>query len=407
MTKRIYKIMNLDDLSYDDSQAKRDMNEDYLESLGQSILDRGLINPIHIMPDGLIITGERRVRAAKRVGIKELKCDVRYDIAENFEGEKLKSELRSERVGENWHRSRGEKLSLYLATEFKRQQEYYRSLTNDELWCELESYHYINNDSLPCGDLDSHKKRIITKNKPDFYHLIAHKLRIVNRDGSPQANYVRDNILLIDRVSKRASKLLEDVSDNKILWQLAETFKINTPNKEQQKALYDLQERIVMEEFDSKMRVRVLVQAIDKNVSEKVLEKVEKKSKAVNTGGELTKSKNEQIINEAVKEHSKDIESSKEGETLNKILMDDFKYIGELSYTLEYKIREFTSDIDGVLKDIEGDLVNIELDRTRENRKVMECILGVSNQLVILKNLLSKGKVNSKLIAYDNVVNIK
>ena len=83
-------------------QARRDFDETELRELGESVLSVGLIAPIVVrpLPDQRLqlVAGERRVRAAKLVGLKSLPgriihlTDAEYSlvqIAENFHRKRL------------------------------------------------------------------------------------------------------------------------------------------------------------------------------------------------------------------------------------------------------------------------------------------------------------------------------
>ena len=54
------------------NQPRKDFSEAELRSLGASMLALGQLQPIGITPDGTILWGERRWRAAQLVGIHEL-----------------------------------------------------------------------------------------------------------------------------------------------------------------------------------------------------------------------------------------------------------------------------------------------------------------------------------------------
>ena len=58
-----------------------DLPPDELNRLTES-MKRGLDEPVEILPDGTIISGHQRVKAAKRLGWKEIRCWVRHDLAE-------------------------------------------------------------------------------------------------------------------------------------------------------------------------------------------------------------------------------------------------------------------------------------------------------------------------------------
>lgn len=51
-------------------RIRRDMGD--IESLAASIADLGLLQPILVFPDGRLIAGERRLRAAQKLGWKTI-----------------------------------------------------------------------------------------------------------------------------------------------------------------------------------------------------------------------------------------------------------------------------------------------------------------------------------------------
>ena len=55
-------------------RIRKDMGD--LAGLAESIEDLGLLNPITVTPDGLLLSGERRLRAAKLLGWKEIPVSI-------------------------------------------------------------------------------------------------------------------------------------------------------------------------------------------------------------------------------------------------------------------------------------------------------------------------------------------
>ena len=78
-----FQTLQLDLLHADPAQPRKYFNPEAIEQLGQSIKETGLIQPIVVRPNGKgysIIAGERRLRAAKAAGLKELATIVRTDL---------------------------------------------------------------------------------------------------------------------------------------------------------------------------------------------------------------------------------------------------------------------------------------------------------------------------------------
>jgi len=57
-----------------------DLPDADLRQLADEMRREGLIDPVEILPDGMIISGHQRVRAAKLLGWKEVRCWVRHDL---------------------------------------------------------------------------------------------------------------------------------------------------------------------------------------------------------------------------------------------------------------------------------------------------------------------------------------
>jgi ParB family transcriptional regulator, chromosome partitioning protein len=51
-------------------RIRKDMGD--VQSLAESIEDLGLLHPVLVTPDGLLLSGERRLRAAKLLGWTEI-----------------------------------------------------------------------------------------------------------------------------------------------------------------------------------------------------------------------------------------------------------------------------------------------------------------------------------------------
>ena len=63
-------------LKRDENQPRQYFDEEKLQSLADSFSAQGVINPIEIDDHGVIVTGERRWRAAKLAGLKKIPCRV-------------------------------------------------------------------------------------------------------------------------------------------------------------------------------------------------------------------------------------------------------------------------------------------------------------------------------------------
>jgi ParB family transcriptional regulator, chromosome partitioning protein len=76
-------LLPLDQVNPDPQQPRKAFDEAALNELAASIKAEGLINPIVVKPNGKgyhIVDGERRYRAAKLAGLKEVPSLIRADL---------------------------------------------------------------------------------------------------------------------------------------------------------------------------------------------------------------------------------------------------------------------------------------------------------------------------------------
>jgi ParB-like chromosome segregation protein Spo0J len=88
-------LMNINEIKPDHDQPRRTFNEDKMKALEASMKDNGFRKDYPIILNGgnTIVDGERRWRAAKAVGIKEVPVEVKHDISD---WERLLYQLQSE-----------------------------------------------------------------------------------------------------------------------------------------------------------------------------------------------------------------------------------------------------------------------------------------------------------------------
>lgn len=102
MSKLEIKTLKLSSIQADESQVRKTFNETSIKELAESIQSHGLIQPITVRPveNGYkIVAGERRFRACKSLGKKQLQCIVKdfdsdhkireIQIIENLQREKV------------------------------------------------------------------------------------------------------------------------------------------------------------------------------------------------------------------------------------------------------------------------------------------------------------------------------
>lgn len=79
------RLIPLDQIVPDPGQPRKLFEETSISELYESVLRHGVIEPITVRQDGtgyVIITGERRYRAAKKAGLSEIPCVIRQVEAE-------------------------------------------------------------------------------------------------------------------------------------------------------------------------------------------------------------------------------------------------------------------------------------------------------------------------------------
>jgi ParB/RepB/Spo0J family partition protein len=81
----------------DPNQPRKDFDQEALKALGLSMQEHGQLGPVGVRPDGVLIWGERRYRAALAVGIKTLQAII-------TDREMSDAEIRMIQLVENTHR---------------------------------------------------------------------------------------------------------------------------------------------------------------------------------------------------------------------------------------------------------------------------------------------------------------
>ena len=128
---------------FDPNQPRKDFNEEDDRRLGDSLKTHGQIQPVVARPDGTILCGERRVRAARLVGLTELTVII--------SDQKLTdSEIRMRQVAENVHRADLTGWEKYVA--------YYELLTLNPGWQQKDLADYLHLDPASVSRLLSASK---------------------------------------------------------------------------------------------------------------------------------------------------------------------------------------------------------------------------------------------------------
>src|SRR3989338_5939330 len=77
-----YKTIPIDKIKTDSNNPRQSSKEENFKEMAKSILTAGVINPIEVDKNLVIITGERRWRAAKIAGLKMVPVRI-IDISED------------------------------------------------------------------------------------------------------------------------------------------------------------------------------------------------------------------------------------------------------------------------------------------------------------------------------------
>jgi len=106
----------VNEIKPDPEQPRKEFEQEKIENLAKTIKSQGIINPIEIDENNVIITGEMRWRSAKKAGLEELECKLFKDMdkwerlerqtIENLHHNLLTSEERENVITELWNSGR-------------------------------------------------------------------------------------------------------------------------------------------------------------------------------------------------------------------------------------------------------------------------------------------------------------
>jgi len=111
MSERTVLMKDIDDVRPDPDQPRKVFNEDDIASTAFTIESQGIINPIEIDENDMIVTGEIRWRAAKKAGLKQIPCVVWEDgthkrferqVVENLHHHELSDKEREDAIVRLW-----------------------------------------------------------------------------------------------------------------------------------------------------------------------------------------------------------------------------------------------------------------------------------------------------------------
>lgn len=92
--KRVGKLVAIDEIFPNPEQPRKIFDEESLAALAESIRLHGLINPITVDENGMILAGERRYRACRIIGMREVPVvrmngSMEITLVENLQREEL------------------------------------------------------------------------------------------------------------------------------------------------------------------------------------------------------------------------------------------------------------------------------------------------------------------------------
>ncbi len=103
------KNININNIKLNPFQPRKSFDDENIQELANSIKDNGLLQPISITKDNILIAGERRLRACKILKLEKIKCIIiqnidndkleRLAIIENLQREDLNIFDESEAIG--------------------------------------------------------------------------------------------------------------------------------------------------------------------------------------------------------------------------------------------------------------------------------------------------------------------
>ena len=111
MTEKTVVMVDIDDIRPDPDQPRKVFNEDDIASTAFTIESQGIINPIEVDENYMIVTGEIRWRSAKKAGLKQIPCVIwengnhkRFErqVVENLHHHQLSDKERENAIVRLW-----------------------------------------------------------------------------------------------------------------------------------------------------------------------------------------------------------------------------------------------------------------------------------------------------------------
>ncbi|MBR5420840.1 MAG: ParB/RepB/Spo0J family partition protein [Lachnospiraceae bacterium] len=211
-------MLDIKKIKEDKSQPRKNFNEDRLQELADSITEHGIVEPLIVTEEGagyMLVAGERRLRAAKLAGLKEVPVIVR-----SFENEQ---ERRAAQIIENLQR---EDLNpIEEAEGFLMLKEKF-SMTDDEVARVVSKSRAAVTNSMRLLKLDKRVQQMVIDEQLSMGHARAllaiedgEKQFLTGQDAFDQKLSVRELEKLVKKLispAKSSKKKKEDLSQYQI-----------------------------------------------------------------------------------------------------------------------------------------------------------------------------------------------
>lgn len=219
-------IVNISLIQENKNQPRKNFNKEEIENLADSIKQYGIIQPLIVKKEGekyKLIAGERRLRAARLVGLKEVPIVIKeYDERELFEVA----------IVENIQRSDLNPIEEALA--YKSLYEEF-NLTQEEIAIKVSKNRATIANSLRLLKLDNYVQNLLIEEKISSGHA---RVLISIEDINLQKK-VADDIIKFDLSVRETEKFIKSLNKEKI-------------NKEKSKE--DKQVELFFKEYEEKIR---------------------------------------------------------------------------------------------------------------------------------------------------------
>lgn len=225
MTEETIIMIPIDSLKSDPNQPRKNISEEIIASVADTIKVQGIINPIEIDENNIIVTGEIRWRGAKEAGLTEVPCRrwkgtfverLERQIIENLHHHQLSPEERENAVVRLWETG---KFTSYneLGTRlgYRGKQEIIRILNAKKVRDQLKARNFETSDLTTFAlrylvDLDNKDQDIIIeklRSKELTLKELPQVLTVVSKGVGPISEAVLDGKVDIKDAQKAAQTI--------------------------------------------------------------------------------------------------------------------------------------------------------------------------------------------------------